>query len=91
MDENDFKRLLEDMSVDMRRHFDVMAERLEKKVDGVEEKVALVDEKLDRKFDALEERMESGFTETQAMIRFSHAELVADLQARVERIESSTH
>ena len=52
--------------------------------------------------------MERGFTETQAMIKFSHAELdgrvralesaqrnlegtVADLQARIERLESTTH
>lgn len=52
--------------------------------------------------------MERGFNETQAMIKFSHAELdrrlrtledsqrtleegLADLQSRVDRLESSTH
>lgn len=45
--------------------------------------------------------MERGFVETQAMIKFSHAELdrrvralesgLADLQARVDRLEGSTH
>jgi hypothetical protein len=52
--------------------------------------------------------MDRGFADTQAMIKFSHAELdrrmrtiedshraleatVVDLQARVERLESSTH
>lgn len=54
-----------------------------------------------RKIDDLEERMERGFVETQAMIKFSHAELdrrvralesgLADLQARVDRLEGSTH
>lgn len=53
------------------------------------------------KSDDLEERMERGFVETQAMIKFSHAELdrrvralesgLADLQARVDRLEGSTH
>lgn len=45
--------------------------------------------------------MERGFADTQAMIKFSHAELdrrvrtleedVASLEARVDRLESSTH
>ncbi len=45
--------------------------------------------------------MERGFAETQAMIKFSHAELdrrvskleqsFADLQARIERLETTTH
>jgi len=45
--------------------------------------------------------MRRGFADTQAMIKFSHAELVRriraleegfeELQARVERLESSTH
>ncbi len=52
--------------------------------------------------------MERGFADTQAMIKFSHAELdrrvralegtqrtleegLTDLQARVERLEGSTH
>ena len=45
--------------------------------------------------------MDRGFAETQAMIKFSHAELdrriskleqaFADLQSRVERLETTTH
>jgi uncharacterized protein YceH (UPF0502 family) len=60
-----------------------------------------LDEKRGRETAALEERMEHGFTETQAMIKFSHTDLdrrvrslegtVADLQVRVERLEGSAH
>lgn len=116
MNENDLKRLLDanaaetrahfekklDSSVaEMRRHFDVTAERLENKFQIIAETAAQFDDKFDRKIDDLEERMERGFVETQAMIKFSHAELdrrvralesgLADLQARVDRLEGSTH
>jgi len=72
------------------------------------EGVTSVDEKLDRRAADLEERMERGFAETQAMIKFSHADLdrrvrsleeaqrtveqvLAEVQARLERLETSTH
>ena len=84
-----------------RRHFEVIAERLEKKIDAVAESVAIVDEKLDRETADIREEMRRGFADTQAMIKFSHAELdrrvraleqaFADLQARVERLEATTH
>ena len=107
MDE-ELKNLLEAMrqenaaaQAETRRHFDVVAERLETRFGGLAESVGLVDEKLDRTTVVLEERIERGFAETQAMIKFSHHELdrrvrslentVADLQARVERLESSAH
>lgn len=63
MDENDFKRLLEANGVEthawfegkldaslaeMRRHFDMTAERLEKRFDLLGESVAQLDEKIDR-------------------------------------------
>ena len=63
--------------------------------------VALLDQKVGREVQGLEEKLERGFSETQAMIRFSHAELdrrvgpralqqtIPELQSRVERIESS--
>lgn len=91
----------EQMHAETRRHFDVVAERLDRRIDIVIETVAAVDEKLDRRTAEIEERMERGFADTQAMIRFSHAELerrvrtleqgVADLTARVERLETTTH
>lgn len=91
-----------------RRHFDVTAEALRKDIRAVTEGVAGVDEKLDRDVERLEEKIDRGFAETQAMIKFSHAELdrrvralegsqrtleesLTNLQARVERLESTTH
>ena len=100
MDE-ELKKLIESSATETRRHFDVVAERLEKRFDALSEAISVVDEKLDRKTADIEERMDRGFTETQSMITFSHAELdrrvraleqaFADLQARVERLESTTH
>jgi len=49
--DDDLKKLIESTAVETRRHFDVVAERLETKMDA----------------------------------------LASDLQARVERLESSTH
>ena len=84
-----------------RRHFDVVAERLEGRIESVAEAVAVLDEKLEREAADIQAEMRTGFADTQAMIKFSHAELdrrlrtleqvVADLQSRVERLESSTH
>lgn len=60
-----------------------------------------LDEKLDRTAADIRDEVRRGFADTQAMIKFSHTELdrrirtleegFADLQARVERLESSTH
>jgi len=84
-----------------RRHFDVSAEAFRHEVQLVAESVAHLDAKLDVKFSGLEEKIERTAKETQAMFKFSHAELdrrvttleetVAELQMRVERLESSTH
>jgi len=93
---------------DSRRHFDVTAEGLRHEIRLVAEKVTGVDEKLSREAADIRSEMRQGFADTQAMIKFSHAELdrrvtsledsrraveetVADLQARVERLEGSTH
>jgi hypothetical protein len=91
-----------------RRHFEVSAERLEKRFDTLAESVIAINEKVERRIGAVEAAIERTATDTQAMIKFSHAELdrrmrsleeiqrsledaVIDLQARVERLESSTH
>lgn len=103
MDE-DVKRLFDEMRrenadarAETRRHFDVIAERLESKVDLVAEGV----DSCNKRIDHLEQKMSSDFDDVRSMIRFSHHELdrrvrtleetVADLQSRVERLESSTH
>lgn len=62
MDE-ELKRLLESTAAETRRHFDVIAERLETRLDGLSEAVTIVDEKIDRKTAVIEERMERGGTE----------------------------
>jgi hypothetical protein len=96
MDE-DLKKLIEITAAETRRHFDVVAERLESKIDTVAEGVVACNERIDR----FEAGMHEEFNEVRSMIKFSHHELdrrlrtleevVSDLQARVERLESSTH
>lgn len=96
MDE-ELKKLIESSAAETRRHFDVVAEGLQSKIEAVAEGVLSCNERIDR----LEERMKEEFANTRAMIRFSHHELdrrvqaletaVADMQARLERLESSTH
>ncbi|HVS33826.1 MAG TPA: hypothetical protein VMS98_20490 [Thermoanaerobaculia bacterium] len=94
--------------VETRRHFEVTAEGLKQEIRVVAEAVVQLDQKVGRETQRLEEKMDRGFAETQAMIKFSHAELdrrlravenghrtleetVAGLQARLERLESTTH
>ncbi len=90
-----------EMHAETRRHFDVTVERMEKRFDLLAESVAHLDEKLDRSVKSLDEKIDHTAYETQAMIKFSHKDLdrrltsledtVADLQARLERLEGSTH
>ena len=97
MSDDELKRLFDEI----RRHVDVSTESVRSEIRIVAEAVANLDEKLDRQVDRLEEKMDRGFAETQAMIKFSHAELdrrvsrleqaLADLQVRVERLETTTH
>ncbi|MFZ2493461.1 MAG: hypothetical protein WA208_18430 [Thermoanaerobaculia bacterium] len=85
---------------DTRRHFEVVAEGTRKEIQVVAESVLLLREKLDRTATRLDENIDRTAAETQAMIKFSHVEIdrrmrsledaVADLQARVERLEGST-
>jgi len=102
------RQYIDEVNAETRRHFDVTAERLQSSIHLVAENVERVDQKLDRETAAIREEMRRGFADTQAMIKFSHAELdrrvrtledghrtleetVADLQARVERLESLPH
>lgn len=73
------------------RHFDVVAERLDKKIDLVAETVALLDEKMTREIASVRDEMRHGFTETQAMIKFSYSELdrrLTSLESRVDKLEA---
>jgi hypothetical protein len=86
---------------DTRRHFEVLTEGTRKDVQLVAESVMLLREKLDQTATSLDAKIDRTAAETQAMIKFSHVEIdrrmrtledaVADLQARVERLEGSTH
>lgn len=101
MDDNDLKRLLEAQSAETRRHFELIAERTEAKVEAVSEAVSLLGTDLRGQIRRVEEKVDHGFADTQAMIKFSHAELdrrvlrleeaLANLQARVEKLESTIH
>ena len=75
MAEEDLKRLIESTAAETRRHFDLVAENLDNKIQ-------VVAEVLNGKIDGLRDEMNRRFTdvdrqflETQAMIKFSHSEL----------------
>jgi len=86
---------------DTRRHFDVLTEGTRQDIQLVAESVMFLRERLDQTATNLDQKIERTAAETQAMIKFSHVEIdrrmrsledaVADLQARVERLEGSTH
>jgi hypothetical protein len=94
-------RRVDEKTEETRRYFDVVAERMERKVDLLAEGLVAQGQELRGKITSLEDKVDRGFAETQAMIKFSHAELdrrvkaleegYSDLQARVERLESSIH
>jgi hypothetical protein len=71
---------------EIKRHFSVVAEGLEKKIQLVAEGVSALDERVM----SLEEKMDRGFDEVKAMIKFSYAELdrrVASLEAGLAKLE----
>jgi len=75
---------------EIKRHFNVVAEGLEKNIRLIAESVSLLDEKVDRRITTLEEKMERGVDEIKAMIKFSYAELdrrVTSLEAGLARLE----
>jgi len=77
---------------DTRRHFEVLTEGTGKDIQLVAESVLLLGEKLDRTATSLDEKIDRTAAETQAMIKFSHVETDRPRgQARVERLEGSTH
>jgi len=104
----DFHDTADHHVAEMRHYFDVAMESSKHEIGLIAEKVTRLEEKLDQIAANLDERIERTAAETQAMIKFSHAELhrrmrsleesqrtleesLSDLQARVERLESSTH
>ena len=68
-----------------RRYFDIVTEATRHEIRLVAEAVALVDEKLEREATDIRQEMRTGFADTQAMIKFSHAEL----DRRVRTVEEN--
>jgi hypothetical protein len=102
-----FSETAERIAADNRHFFGAGADGLRGEVKLVAEGVAVTREVLARESAEMREEMRRGFAETQAMVKFSHAELdrrvraleesqrtteqtLADVQARLERLESST-
>ena len=103
-------------NAEMRRHFDETAERIasttrhhfELSTEAfkhenrlIAEGLVSLGERVSREIGRLDEKVDQGFANTQAMIRFSHAELekrvrtieeeLSDLRSRVDRLETATH
>jgi len=86
---------------DTRRHFDVSNEATRHEIRLVAEGLASLGERVSREIGRLDEKMDQGFANTQAMIRFSHAKLdkrvrtmedeISDLRSRVDRLEAAIH
>jgi hypothetical protein len=103
LDENrrHFNETADRLSAENRAFFEVATEGLRHEIHLVAESVAQTREVLGRTTADQSGRIERAVIETQAMIKFSHDELrrrvltleeiVADLQSRVERLESATH
>ncbi|MFZ2492179.1 MAG: hypothetical protein WA208_11890 [Thermoanaerobaculia bacterium] len=85
MTDDDLKSLLLTHSTEIRRHFDVALERMDKQFALVSEAITQVDQKLDRVVGELGETIERTAADTQAMVKFSHAEL----DRRVRTLEES--
>jgi len=84
-----------------RHQFDVSTEAINHEIRLVAEGVASLGERVSREIGRLDEKVDRGFAETQAMIKFSHAELdkrvrmledaFNELRLRVDRLEGTTH
>ena len=95
------QRHVDEKAAETQRHFDVSTEAFQHEVRLLAESVDVKITHLTNRVDQLEEKVDRGFAETQAMIKFSHAELdrrvraleqsMAELQVRVERLETTTH
>lgn len=97
----DFERSAERLAAMVRQHFDVSTEAVRHEVQLIAEGVAQLGERVSREIGRLDEKVDRGFADTQAMIRFSHAELekrvraledaYTDIRSRLDRLEATTH
>ncbi|HEY2324922.1 MAG TPA: hypothetical protein VGJ82_18835 [Thermoanaerobaculia bacterium] len=77
---------------DIKRHFDVVAERIEKRFDLLAEAVQHLDSKIDRKTDALDRKLDELTVETRTGFRELGARIdvsVAQLSDRLATLEQS--
>lgn len=81
VEDKDLKRIIDGAMADARRHFEVVAERIDKKIEMIAEAVSSLGGELRGELDEQRQEMRRGFADTQAMIKFSHAEL--DRRVRV--------
>jgi len=96
------------LSAENRQYFEVATEAFQSQVQLIAEKVLGLSDELRREAADIRLEMRTGFADTQAMIKFSHAELdrrvsalenreqavertLAEVQARLDRLEASTH
>lgn len=96
------------LSAENRHFFGVATKAFKGQVQLIAERIIGVTEELRRETADIRLEMRTGFADTQAMIKFSHADLdrrvrvlesreqsfeatLADMQARLERLEASTH
>ncbi len=103
-----FEETANRLSAENRHFFEVATEAFKHQVELIADKVIGVTEELRRETADIRLEMRTGFADTQAMIKFSHAELdrrvraledkersveetLADMQARLERLEAATH
>lgn len=59
MTDDELKRLLEAQAIETRRHFDVVIERQDSRLDAMNEAISIGFERQDRRFTAVEEAMRS--------------------------------
>lgn len=80
------RRYFDAKTEDLRGQYEVTAEGLRHEIRLVAESVTVLGEKVEREVNRLDEKMDSGFAETQAMIKFSHA----DLDRRITALEGGS-
>ena len=88
LDQMATKEELRTQQAETRRHFDVVAERMQSQIQAVAEGVAGATQRLgqvEQRLDRFERKVEDEFAETRAAIRFSYAQL----ERRIQELESN--
>lgn len=75
----------EEIADDSRHQLKLAVEHFDKRFDLLTEGILNVDEKLDRRTSDIDSRMEQGFADMQALVKFSHDELHHRVHALEEK------